>query len=297
MENYRSLTPINSVKGLAPSTSIGERAELVMLPLTSLVVDERYQRPITNKGRMIVSRIVAAFDWRKFTPLVVTEVEGGLYAIIDGQHRATAALMHPSVHLVPCMVVKTTVAEAADTFAAINGARTDVSTGQLFKSRLASGDEMALAVKAACDVAGVVLLAHRSDSLGSYKPGETLAVATIERAFRLYGRDVLITTLQCVTQTGDGNPGSLRAPLIWALCDVLAARADWRDAGSRLLDAFDLVSFEDMIERGIRDASRNRTTQRGALKYLIEKHLDTHLRAEGAVRPAKTRQRMLEAAE
>lgn len=297
MEHYRKLIPVKPVGGLEPSATLGERAELCMLPLDRLVIDESYQRPITGKGRINISRIVARFDWRKFAPLVVTEVDGGRYAIIDGQHRATAALMHPDVHLVPCMVVKANVAEAADTFAAINGATTEVSSGQLFKSRVASGDAQALAVKDACHAAGVVLLVHRADATKAYKVGETLAVVTIERAFKVYGRDVLITALQCVTETGDGNPGCLRAPLIWALCDVLAARADWRDAGGRLLDAFDLVAFEDLIERGVRGASGGHSTQRGVLKHLIERHLETHLRADSTRPAAKRAARQLEAAE
>ncbi|MFN3868998.1 MAG: ParB N-terminal domain-containing protein, partial [Hyphomicrobiaceae bacterium] len=110
---FRTLSPVKPVSGNAPSAVLGERAELCMLPLDRLVVDESYQRPITGKGRLNINRIVAKFDWRKFAPLVVTEVDGGRYAIIDGQHRATAALMHPDVHLVPCMVVKASVAEAA----------------------------------------------------------------------------------------------------------------------------------------------------------------------------------------
>lgn len=294
---YRTLSSVKLVAGNAPSPALGERAELCMLPLDRLVVDESYQRPITGKGRLNINRIVARFDWRKFAPLVVTEVDGGRYAIIDGQHRATAALMHPDVHLVPCMVVKANVAEAADTFAAINGATTSIATGQLFKSRVASGDEAALAVKAACDAAGVVLLAHRADSLAAYKRGETMAVSTVERCFKAYGRETLITALQCVTETSDGNPGCLRSPLIWALCEVLDERRDWRDAGERLLDAFDLVSFEDVIERGVREAARARVTQRGALKHLIERHLETHLRAD-STRPAPKRAtRHLEAAQ
>lgn len=298
MEHYRKLIPVKPVDRLQPSSTLGERAELCMLPLDRLVVDDRYQRPISAVGRININRIVARFDWRKFAPLVVSEVEGGCYAIIDGQHRATAALMHPGVHLVPYMVVKASVAEAADTFAAINGATTEVNSGQLFRSRVASGDQAALLIKAACDAAGVVLLAHRNDNKAAYRRGETLAVATVERCFKTYGRETLITALQCVTETSDGNPGCLRSPLIWALCQVLDERRDWRDAGERLLDAFDVVSFEEMIDRAVSEARRTRQSQRIVLVHLVRRHLELHVRAEGSARPAAKRAaRQLEAAE
>ncbi|MEQ1711853.1 MAG: DUF6551 family protein, partial [Hyphomicrobium sp.] len=145
-EACRQLKPVKAINGTTPAARLGERAELCLLPLDRLVIDERYQRPVTEKGRANISRILARFDWRKFAPIVVVSVGGGYYAIIDGQHRATAALMHPDIDMVPCMVVQATLAEAAETFAAINGQVTGVTVGQVFRARLASGDPAAAAV-------------------------------------------------------------------------------------------------------------------------------------------------------
>ena len=36
-------------------------------------------------------RIAEQFDWRLFAPVIVAPIEGGLFAVIDGQHRTHAA--------------------------------------------------------------------------------------------------------------------------------------------------------------------------------------------------------------
>ena len=281
-EACRQLKPVKVVQGVRPAARLSERAELCLLPLDRLVIDERYQRPVTEKGRASISRILAKFDWRKFTPVVVVSVGGGYYAIIDGQHRATAALMHPDIDMVPCMVVEATLAEAAETFAAINGQVTSVMVGQVFRARLASGEAAAVEVADACATAGVTLLPHkhvvpmarlRSDARSQWKVGETLAVATVERAFKAFGRDTLITALQCITETGDGNPGALRSTLIWALCDVLAARRDWRDAGSRLLAAFDDYDFPSTVDDAAGEARRTGYPRRQVIAHALSQHL------------------------
>lgn len=56
--------------------------------------------------------------------------------------------------------------------------------------------------------------------------------------------DTLITALQCITQTADGNAGFVRATIIYALCQVIHTSA-WRDKGDALLLAMNEFSFID----------------------------------------------------
>jgi hypothetical protein len=65
----------------------------------------------------------------------------------------------------------------------------------------------------------------------------------------MYGRETLITALQCITQTAEGNAGFVRATIIEALCEVLDANPSWRDAGDALLRAMDKFRFPDVWDQ------------------------------------------------
>jgi hypothetical protein len=86
------------------SVSAGAAPMLQWLKITDLVVDPAYQRPIVGKGRQNVDRIALAFSWSCFAPVVVSPVAGGKFAIIDGQHRTTAATL-VGFESVPCQIV------------------------------------------------------------------------------------------------------------------------------------------------------------------------------------------------
>ena len=77
---------------------------------------------------------------------------------------------------------------------------------QLYHAKLAAKDAHALALADVCAAADVEILRKnliRSD----IKKGQTHAVTALSRCLTLYGRDTLITALQCITQTADGNAG------------------------------------------------------------------------------------------
>jgi hypothetical protein len=274
LETTRKLRPIVAADLKPPAAVLGQRAELCLLPLDRLVVDDRYQRQIGRNGRASVLRILAGFDWRKFTPVVVTPLGDGTFAIIDGQHRATAALMHPDVDMVPCMVVTVSPDEAAACFAAINGQVTAVTPGQIYAARLTAGEADALALQAALAAAGVTVLRYRFPG-APWKVGETLALATLEAALKRCGRDALIAGLQCVTQSGNGNPGCLTSGVIVALVETMAANPLWRNAGARLLEAMDEIDLTT-IESECALAARKAGKPRGPL---LRARLHAHLAA------------------
>ncbi|MEL6061874.1 MULTISPECIES: ParB/RepB/Spo0J family partition protein [unclassified Methylobacterium] len=235
-------------------TKPNDRAEpgaapmLQWIPIGDLVVDDRYQRPIRGEGERNVRKIAASFKWSRFAPVVVAPVEGGRFAIIDGQHRTTAAAI-VGIERVPCQVVVAAPGEQADAFKAINGSTTKMNRQAIHRAALAAGDPEAVAIDDACHRAGVEILTYPVPTKAQ-KPLQTMAVATLAEALRTYGRDTLITALQCVSETSNGEePGLLTGPVIKALCDVLHHRKDWRDSGSKLLDAFDEIDLEAEVER------------------------------------------------
>lgn len=212
-----------------------------------LVVDTEYQREIGRRGAVNVMQIAENFDWSKFAPVIVAPVEGGRFAIVDGQHRTTAAMLR-GLNEVPCQVVQADRAKQAAAYAAVNGNITKTTAQQLYHARLAARDTHALAIAEVCAAAGVEVV-RRNISPADMKPGHTQAVTALNRCLGLYGRDTLITALQCITQTADGNAGFVRATIIEAICEVLHENLAWRDSGDTLLRAMDKFRFADVWDQ------------------------------------------------
>lgn len=267
------LRPLHSPKFSTPpvpSTDLHDRPELCLLPLSSLVVDPRYQREIGTRGYRNVRRILERFDWRKFQPIVVTKADGGRYAIIDGQHRATAALMHPEIDLVPCMIVAATVREAAECFSAINGSVTAVTAIHLFRARVAAGEKTAIAVQSACAAAGVRILGYQLQR-SKHKPGDTLAVGAVEAGFKTCGRSVLEAALRALRETRDGRASLVVAPLVSALCAVLSRNPVWLAAGERLGDVVKTSNFEGLLDTAASTARKEQVPRSVVIESAIER--------------------------
>jgi hypothetical protein len=238
---------LGKFKPLATMPNAGAAPMLQWLPIDKLVVDPAYQRDIRQDGHSNVRRIAENFCWSKFATIIVSPVEGGLFAVVDGQHRTTAALL-AGIELVPCQVIVATQAEQAAAFHAINGTLTKVTQMQLHAAAVAAGDPAALRLKAVCQSAGVELLRF-TPSAADMKPGQTRAVGTIGTCVRGCGDDVVIAALKCVTQTANRETaGILQATVVRALCDLLKGSPELIGAGEALFEAFDDIDIEEHLE-------------------------------------------------
>jgi hypothetical protein len=228
------------------SISAGAAPMLQWLKIADLVVDPAYQRPIIGKGRQNVDRIARAFSWSCFSPVVVSPVEGGKFAIIDGQHRTTSAAIL-GFESVPCQIVIAAQEQQAAAFKAINGTITPISQMALHAAALVASEPWAVQVAHVCECAQVELLRYPVPA-DKQAPGQTMAVGALAKCLRQYGEAPLITALQCVTQTSNNQPGALSARTIKAICYVLHSDRERRDIGLALLEAFDsidLMAIED----------------------------------------------------
>lgn len=224
---------------------------LSWLKIGSLVVNRAYQRDVRRAGRKNVEAIARNFRWSKFAPVVVAPIEGGHYAIVDGQHRTTAAALC-GFDQVPCQIVVADQAGQAEAFAAINGQVTPISRVALHRARKESGDVEALAIEAVAKAGDATVVDYVKPTM-QMKAGETLAVGTIAKMLRTYGHDHVVTALQCITRTGDGNPGLLVSTTIKGFCIALDRAPSWRESGGRLLkalDDFDILSTFDECSTG-----------------------------------------------
>jgi hypothetical protein len=235
------------------SNPAGAAPMLQWLKITDLVVDPAYQRPIVGKGRQNVDRIARDFSWSCFAPVVVSPVAGGKFAIIDGQHRTTAATL-VGFDSVPCQIVIAAKEEQAAAFKAINGTTTPISIMALHAAALVACEPWAVEIAHVCACAQVELLRYPVPS-DKQALGQTMAVGAIAQCLKRYGEATLITALQCVTQTSNNQPGALSARTIKALCGVLHDDLERRDSGLALFEAFDSIDLMAISDASVLDAA------------------------------------------
>jgi hypothetical protein len=257
------------------SVAAGAAPMLQWLKIADLVVDPVYQRPIIGKGHQNVDRIARSFSWSCFAPIVVSPVEGGKFAIIDGQHRTTAAAIL-GFESVPCQIVIAAQEEQAAAFKAINGTTTPISHMALHAAALVANEPWAVRIAHICACADVELLRYpiQVDKQG---PGQTMAVGAIARCLKQYGEATLITALQCVTQTSNNQPGALSARTIKALCAVLHGDPERRELGLALLEAFDSIDLITIQDASAVDAAVKKVGRVQAMAARIHAELNCRL--------------------
>jgi ParB-like nuclease domain len=253
------------------SAPAGAVPMLQWLKIADLVVDPAYQRPIVGNGRRNVDRIARNFCWSCFAPVVVSPVEGGKFAIIDGQHRTTSAALL-GFESVPCQIVIAAHEQQAAAFKAINGTITPISHMALHAAALVATEPWAVQIAHVCSCAQVELLRYPVPT-NKQAPGQTMAVGAIARCLKRYGEATLITALHCVTQTANNQPGALSARTIKALCDVLHRDPERRDSGLALLEAFDSIDLMAIHDASAVDAAVKKIGRVQAIADRIETEL------------------------
>jgi len=132
----------SAIPPVAPPSNLGPAPDLRWIDIAALRVDPRYQREIGRHNIAHIRKIAGAFDWRLFSVVVVSPVPGGVFAIVDGQHRTTAAALC-GIESVPCQVIQADAAMQARAFEAINGSTIKVtpqpSAGSRARCRLRRG--------------------------------------------------------------------------------------------------------------------------------------------------------------
>lgn len=231
----------------------GPAPQLQWLPIALLRVDPAYQRPITAKGRQNIVKIVKEFRWNRFAPVVVSPIAGGLYAIVDGQHRTTAAAT-VGLESVPCLVILADAREQAAAFSAINGAVTRMHKMSIHHAAVAAGDPAACEIDAVARAAGVTILRYPKSELHQ-APGETMAIGSIAEAIAAHGEAATVLALKAIREPPNNVRGGLTGPIIRATAAMAAFMLE-RNA----TDA-DVIGF---ISRRvlIRESDKARTTGR-----------------------------------
>ena len=175
-----------AMPGLEPATALTERPGFRWVSPTTLLVDEAYQRNLSEKSVTLIRRIVADFDWRRFKPPIVVDTAAGL-EVIDGQHTAIAAASHPGISEIPVMIVEAKeVADRARAFLGHNRDRLTVTPMQMHFAALAAKDPDACDIDQVCARAGIRVLRYPPGQ-GVFKARETLAIGSIGALIRNKG--------------------------------------------------------------------------------------------------------------
>lgn len=246
--------------------SVG-RFELV--EISRLRIDETYQREISGTSARNIRRIAKTFDWRRFTPVIAVSLGDETYAIIDGQHRTTAARTR-EIERVPAYIIDATVAEAAAAFAAINTDITRMSALDIYRAKLAAGDRDARELEDVCAAAEVKLTTRQK----SYTAGETPAVSVLQRALKRYGGELLTLILQCITQTRDGNAGLIIGATVNGIGQALQTKPSLYAKPGELFDLFDQIDLAEVLHRAKIEAVRTLNPA----QYIITREINTAIR-------------------
>lgn len=161
-----------------PQTAPDQPAPLLQwVKIAHLVVDETYQRSLSRQGWKAIRRIAGAFDWSHFGTLLVAPIEGGRFAIIDGQHRAHAAAIC-GIESLPCVVSVLPVSQQARAFAVVNSSTIRVTPLQVFRAALASEEAWAISARDAVAAGGGVLMSYNPNA-ALRKTGQIYAVQLV----------------------------------------------------------------------------------------------------------------------
>ncbi|MFN4017634.1 MAG: ParB N-terminal domain-containing protein [Reyranella sp.] len=249
----------------AHSTDLGGKPRVVWLDLALLTIDRTYQREISKMGAAHVNRILLAFNWNHYQPIVVSERDDGTYAVIDGQHRLEAARKHPLIDSLPCYIIDAPdAAKQAAIFVAVNSRRIALTSLQQFHAAVAARQPEAMVAAGLCSDAGVTIL--KSPPSYDIPPRSVISPFTLLKMVRQVGRPSVATAIKILAETHPETLNAFRSPTIAALCRVIA---DPKIDGARVravLAATDLARFYD-------DTRNGRVTSGGTLETSAERVL------------------------
>lgn len=178
-DNMRPVKPL--IMPGVDRASIGEIPTLKWLPLSMLVINDDYQRSLSERSTSMIRKIVANFDWAHTKALSVIPIDDGRYEVIDGQHTAIAAASHGGLDQLPCLISPPRSVEArAAAFVGLNRDRLAMTMLQVFWAEIAAGDEIAHEVLLGVNSGGGRVL-KSPPALGRYDVGDVVAIVSLKK--------------------------------------------------------------------------------------------------------------------
>lgn len=236
----------------------GPAPMLEWVAIEKLVIDDGYQRDLKTGNWKAINRIAENFRWSRFSPVFIAPVEGGRFAIIDGQHRTHAAALC-GFKEVPCQVVQMSREEQAAAFAAVNGLVTKVTTWQIFRAAKTAGEEWAVRIADCAAAAGCKVMSSNT-SHWQKQPGEIYAVRMFRKVVDAFGPEAVTKALK-IMMAADGyrdNSEIWDAMIVRAMVSALCGRPPVLDnpKAVRAIEDFDIFAVIERINTVTRDRIR-----------------------------------------
>ncbi|WP_300396367.1 DUF6551 family protein [Henriciella sp.] len=231
-----------------PSEDIGTPGRVDRVSVLDLIIDTRYQRTIEAAGARNIRRIVEGFRWEKFEPLIVAPSPDwpGKYAVIDGQHRALAAWLHPDINTVPAVVHELNPREQARAFRDVNKNRTKIGPLHIYRAGLISGDPSAIGIQAVTNAASVEV-ARFNLSKANMQPHQLVCVNAVGKALKRSGFEAVSRALLCLRRAAKGCDCSLMSA--WAVQVVSICLASHRSiSNDAMVDVLQSVDLDTEVK-------------------------------------------------
>lgn len=194
-----------------------------------LVVDESYQRNLSQRSVKLIRNLIARWDWSKFKAPNVNKVGDELH-VLDGQHTAIAAASRDDIHQIPVLIQdEISIEQRAAAFVGINRDRINITPNQLFLAEVAAGNAEAIQIKQTLEELGVTVLAQPR---ATYEPGDTMAISTIKR---LYNKRHLRQWKLTVEVLARCNLAPISADFFKAIDELMWSKEYTDEVNTRLL--------------------------------------------------------------
>jgi ParB-like nuclease domain len=199
------------------SVDTGEAGKIEVLALSDLKVDPVYQRDLTAA---FVERLAEQWDIITAGAIVVSKRPGGDLYIVDGQHRAAAAVRAGETHILAQVVNEPSAEEEARLRLKGNVKRTD-RVFEVFRARLAAHDEVAEAMVGILDGFDTQINMTPTTHTGIN------AVTAVEKLYRLDNGVTLIKILGMLKKLfGEIRPDIASSDLLKGLTWFLGQHED-----------------------------------------------------------------------
>lgn len=194
--SLRKVAPLN-LPNLPKGNAAGTKPSLEWVAPTALLIDETYQRDLSERSMRLIRKMLEGFAWNRMKPPIVAKVDGGLH-VIDGQHTAIVAATLGLPEIPIFLVDAPSVDERARAFVGHNTDRVIVQPISIYHALVAAGDPDALDVAATCRRAGVRIRYVTASTLVA--EGDTMAVGTIRSLVRRRGVMLARKTLEVLVK-------------------------------------------------------------------------------------------------
>lgn len=197
MSGKRNIAAIPLVD-FAPAPVPTPRPEITWIDPRELLVDEAYQRNLSERSLALIRRIATGWDWRRFKVPSCSWTADGL-EVVDGQHTAIGAACRDDISEIPVLITEAKEqADRAAAFIGLNRDRVGITATQLHAAAVTAGDPEAVAIEDVCASAGITVLKSQPGA-GRFQPRQTMAVAAIGALVKRYGV-VASLTLRAVAE-------------------------------------------------------------------------------------------------